>query len=180
MNDTKSILILLIVILASFVHAEEKLDINIALIEKEISPEDPLRFQVQMFRTGEKREDIDIRYYIVNNDKTQFVKSESIAIEKIGSFFREIDLPPRIQIGKNTLLIQAKIREITTEAQETFNIIKPAGFIEWSNQSTIYLFIILITVIFLFALFMIWDYKLTYRLLKAYSKIDEIDLRDEL
>ena len=180
MKKISSLIFLLLCLLAFYVSAKESLNIKVDIIEKEIIPEDLLRFQVHLFRTGETREDVNIQYYIVNDDKPTFIKSESVAVEKIGSFFREIELPGTIKTGLNSFVVQAKMREVTAEAKDTFSIVKTNDFIELSQNYTNYLITFLIAIIIMFMIFLLWDYKLTYRLIKLYHKLDENDLRGEL
>ena len=160
--------------------ARESVDIHIDITEKEITPDNPLRFQVTTFRVGEKREDISFKYFIAEGNEIRFIKSESVAIEKMSSFFREIELSPKLHVGEKTLIVQVTNKGTITEAKETFSIVKTEEFIEISQTFTHYLLALLIIIIAFFLIFIIWDYRLTYRLIKSYNKIEKKDFRGEI
>lgn len=158
------------------VNAEE-IDIKTEIIEKEIAPDDPLRFQVSIFRLGEKREDLYLEYFIENNNQLKFIKSESLAVEKIASFFRSIELPSTIRKGSSTLIVKASIRGIESSSTETFSILKPQGYVNLPIRYINYLFIFLAILLVIFIIYLIQDYKLTSKIIKDNIKIDAQDLR---
>lgn len=166
------ILTLILLIFLMQVNAKETLDIQAELVETEILPDDPLRFQVSVFRVGERREDIHFQYFIGD----RFIKSESIAVEKIGSFFRTIELPGNVKMGSNKLLIKATIGQTEAEATQNFNIIRSSEYIELPIKYINYFFLLLFIILVIFTILIIWDYRLNYKLMKIYDKIAERDL----
>ena len=160
-----------------YVNAENGLDVNINILEKTIAIDDPISFQINTFRIGEKREDIYFEYFIETDDKTSFVKSESIAVEKIGSFIRTIELPPSIQEGKNTLFVKATEAGREYYARESFDIIKSRDYIELPQRYVNYFLILLTLIILIFIAFIIEDYTLIYKLIRSYEKISEKEMR---
>src|SRR3989344_4782632 len=166
----KKIFVTLIFILISLEYVSaESLNMKVDLIEKEILPDDPLRFQVNIFRLGENVEDIYFQYFLETNAGIKFIKSESVAVEKIGSFFRTIELPANVDVGKNSLIVKANINEIETQAIEDFNIKKTSEFLELPVKYINYFFILLLIIMTIFTVFMVLDYRLTYKLIKLHK-----------
>ncbi len=174
MKKLINVFIFLICIIS--VKAYDIVDLKLNLVENEINPDGPLRFQVNIFRLGEKWEDIYFQYFIKSEGNLDFIESESVAVEKIGSFFRTIELPRSVRLGENSLVVKASIKDEIKESVINFNVIKPKDYVEIPVNYVYYLFLFLLLIMIIFTLFMSWDYKVTLSLVKEY-KIDEKDLR---
>lgn len=158
------------------ISAKEIIDLKVDLLENEILPDDPLRFQINVFRLAEKREDLYFEYYIESGETKKFIESESIAVEKIGSFVRTIELPSTITEGVNNLIVEASIKDTKHTSKTSFNILNTNEFIELPKSYTNYLFITLVIILLIFTTFLIMDYRMTLKLTAKYNKLSEDDL----